>query len=177
MLIVGENLKTLTRQLNICEERLFDENSLIIEIDNVVFVPDKSNKTPIKYGHSQVDSHYIKQKIVNGEILIRPNDVVLACSRSNFNIPNGYFGVVQTKGSLARLFVAATCNDSQIDPGFSGRITLELINQSPFDIIIPVGSKVAQLYLYKCSTLSALYNGKYGNSEIPTMHIPEFSKK
>jgi dCTP deaminase len=177
MLIVGENLKTLNKQLNICEERLFDENSLIIEIDDVIFTPINENNSPIKYGHSQVDKHFIKNTITNGEILLKPSGIALACSRSNFDIPNGYFGVVQTKGSLARLFVAATCNDSQIDPGFSGKITLEIINFSPFDIIIPVGSKVAQLYIYKCSTLSKLYDGKYGKSDIPTICIPEYSKK
>jgi len=62
-------------------------------------------------------------------------------------MPLGYIGFVQTKGTLARLFVAAHCTDVQIEPGFSGKVTLELMNQSPFDIAIPVGANIAQIYI------------------------------
>ena len=98
---------------------------------------------------------------------------MLACSSQNITMPLGYIGFVQTKGTLARLFVAAHCADAQIEPGFSGKVTLELMNQSPFDIAIPVGANIAQIYIMRCSTdNSKPYNGKYQRCEIPTLPLP-----
>lgn len=175
MIIVGENLKSLIKQFNICDESLFDETGINVELGNVFYFPVyKKNAEPIVYGTMNVNG-YFEKKIINGGTLdLKPRDSILACSKAPIKMPMGYMGLIQTKGSLARLFVAATCNDAQVDPGFEGKITLEIINYSKFDISIPLGAKVAQIYIIKCSTdNSSPYNGRYQAYSEPTRSFPE----
>ncbi len=109
---------------------------------------------------------------VGPNIEIAPGDRLLACSDTPFKIPAGYFGLVQTKGTLARLFVSCTCNDGQVEPGYNGKITLEVISQSNYKVVLPVGSEVAQLFLFKCSgDVHSLYAGKYQGADSPTLPV------
>lgn len=89
-------------------------------------------------------------------------------------MPAGYFGLLQTKGSLARLFVSLTCTDGQVEPGYKGKITFEVCNHSLFNINIKPKQKVGQLFIFKTSTKDVkLYNGKYQDAQGPTFQKPE----
>jgi deoxycytidine triphosphate deaminase len=89
-------------------------------------------------------------------------------------MPNGFFGLIQTKGTLARLFVSATCNDGQVEPGYKGKLTLELMNFSNYQVDLPIGCEVAQLFIFQCSgeTVNP-YAGKYQAATGPT--LPRFN--
>ena len=172
MVVVGDNLKGLIRAKGICDEDLFDEFSVKIKLDRTIFRLTPQDGKTIRYGSQTVNEYYNEEKL-ESELLLRPGECVLACSSQHITMPLGYIGFVQTKGTLARLFVAAHCADAQIEPGFSGKVTLELMNQSPFDIAIPVGANIAQVYVMRCSTdNSKAYEGKYQSSEIPTLPLP-----
>jgi deoxycytidine triphosphate deaminase len=85
-------------------------------------------------------------------------------------MPKGYMGLIQTKGSLARLFVMVQCSDAQVDPGYEGHLTFEICNLGDFVVNIKRGSKVAQLFLLKCSTRDIDgYNGRYQGATGPTV--------
>lgn len=173
MVIVGDNLKGLIQTKNICSVDLFDEYSIRVRLERIVFCLNPDDKKIIRYGVHTVDDSYEKKELDNGDLLLEPGECVLACSVDKIQMPLGYMGFVQTKGTLARLFVAAHCADAQIEPGFSGKVTLELINQSPFKVAIPVGSDVAQIYVMRCSTdNSKAYDGRYKNKDIPTLPLP-----
>ena len=79
--------------------------------------------------------------------------------------------LLQTKGSLARLFVSINSADGQIDPGYEGKITFEIYNASDFKINIKPGQAVGNLYLFKTSTAVPPYEGRYANAKIPTHTI------
>jgi deoxycytidine triphosphate deaminase len=173
MVVVGDNLKGLIQAKNICSDNLFDEYSIKVELNRTVFRLKPQEGITIKYGSQTVDEYYNKEELKEGELVLAPGECVLACSSEDVIMPLGYIGFVQTKGTLARLFVAAHCADAQIEPGFSGKVTLELMNQSPFQISIPVGANIAQIFIMRCSTdNSKPYNGKYKSSDIPTLPLP-----
>ncbi|WP_158770945.1 deoxycytidine deaminase [Paraglaciecola sp. L1A13] len=173
MVVVGENLKGLIQASQICSDDLFDEFSIKVNLNRIVFRLNPDKNEPIKYGAQSVDEYYKEEELTGGDLTLASGECVLACSAQDINMPLGYIGFVQTKGTLARLFVAAQCADAQIEPGFSGRVTLELMNQSPFDVVIPVGASIAQIYIMRCSTdNSKPYNGKYQKSGLPTLPLP-----
>lgn len=173
MVVIGDNLKGLIQTKNICSDNLYDEFSIKVELNRTVFRLKAQKGKPIKYGYQNVDEYYNKEELKKGELVLVPGECVLACSSEDITMPLGYIGFVQTKGTLARLFVAAHCADQQIEPGFSGRVTLELINLSPFEISIPVGANIAQIYIMRCSTDNSKgYDGKYKGSDIPTLPLP-----
>lgn len=172
MIVVGENLRGLINSKNICEDTLFDEFSIKLNLDKNIYRLIAPNNIPLIYGKDDVSSYYHLDSTINHEIIIKPNECILACSSDEINMPLGYLGFVQTKGTLARLFVSAHCSDSQIEPGFSGKITLELTNHSPFSISLPVGVNIAQIYILRCSTNNSKpYNGKYKSSDLPTLPL------
>lgn len=133
-------------------------------------------KERIVYGRPyDRDAVFDPQETVGDGVRLAPGDRVLACSEQDYTMPTGYFGLVQTKGSLARLFVSATCNDGQIEPGYTGRITLELANTGACEVILPVGANVAQLFLFRCSMDAAPYAGRYQGATGPT--VADFSTR
>ena len=88
-------------------------------------------------------------------------------------MPQGYMGLLQTKGSLARLCVSLHFSDGQIDPGFRGKITFEIFNASDFKIRIRKFQAVGNLYVLKTTTKKHKpYSGKYAGANGPTIQLP-----
>ncbi len=177
MVVIGKNLEQLARQFKICESFLVDEFSLKIQLGESYYDIEKTKEgQKIIYGSSQdVSVMYTSIKTIEQNLKLEPNQRVIACSKQKFDIPLDYFGIVQTKGTLARLFVQATCNDGQVEPGFNGFITLEIMNLSPWVIELPAGCEVAQLYLFKCSSPAEKgYSGRYFQQSKLGPTLPSF---
>lgn len=181
MLIIDQNLKTIAQGNNICSRTsLIEDFCIQIRLsDGVHYRLKKENKDKtIRYGSGSKKISELYEEVDgsnddDGVIVLSPGEQVLACSQEVYSIPNNLFGLVQTKGTLARMFVQATCCDGQIEPGFIGKITLEIVNLSNFIVEIPKLSNVAQLYLFNCSMSSTKkYEGKYSGSDKPT--LPNF---
>lgn len=175
MLIIDENLRSLVEEKGICSNpSLIDTFSLQVRLSNDYYVLKKDADKVIKYGFdsdSLYDLYEFKESDT-GSIILEPGQQILACSHDSYKIPSNIFGLLQTKGSLARLFVQITCTDGQVEPGFEGKITLEIVNLSTFKVEIPFFSKVGQLYLFNCSMhTTKLYDGRYNNATSPTIPI------
>lgn len=170
MIVVGDNLRGLARAKDICDDRYVDECSIILLLDKKIYRLKNGDDRVVRYGMQKVEELYDYCTIDTGELILEPGECILACSANSISIPQGYMGLIQTKGTLARLFVAAQCASSQIEPGFGGKITLELVNHSPFKISIHVGMPIAQVYILRCSTdNNASYAGGYRDSEGPML--------
>lgn len=178
MIVIDTGLAQLTDQFSICDKKLVDDFSLKIEISDSYFEPllEKAN---VVYGrYPDPKKLFSEKKTAKQNIKLEPGGRVITCSRHKYKIPLGYFGLVQTKGTLARMFVQATCNDGQVEPGFNGYITLEIVNFSPWTVEIPVGSEVAQLYLLRCSSPAPqAYHGRYSDLALEGPTIPIFQER
>ena len=166
MIIIDSNLEQIAAQYSICDKTLFDEFSLKIQLGHYYYEPDRSSSNKIIYGsHPSPSSLFSEKKEIEQNLVLNPGEQVITCSNHSYKMPLDHFGLVQTKGTLARLFVQVTCNDGQVEPGFDGYITLEIVNMSPWVVEIPAGSDIAQMYLFKCSTpASKAYHGRYSSA-------------
>ncbi len=175
MIVIEKNLEQLTGQYSICDRSLVDDFSLKIQMGNHYYKANSAFKGKVVYGsHPDPATLFSERQDIDQNLSVAPGEQVITCSRHRYSIPLDYFGLVQTKGTLARLFVLATCNDGQVEPGFDGYITLEIVNLSSWTIEIPVGSDIAQLYLIKCSSPAArAYHGRYAakSKDGPTVAI------
>lgn len=98
-----------------------------------------------------------------------PGMKLLACSVEYIRMPLDHMGFIQTKGSLARGFVLAHMCDGQIDPGFNGKVTFELINLSDLSYQLVYGMPIAQLFIFRLTTpLPSGYDGRYQGADRPT---------
>ena len=173
MLIVGENLRSLILQEQICEEQCYDNTciSLSLGSEEIRF---SSNGKIIDYGEIIPEECTHKEDITVNGLVLSPHESAIASSFETIGIPVGYFGLLQTKGSLARLMVSLHCSDGQVDPGFSGKITFEIINNSEFTVRIRKKQTVGNLYLFKTSTdANDAYSGRYQNAKGPTVFLNE----
>lgn len=178
MLVVGENLKQLIEQFDIVDDdKCFDNTSISLKLHKSIIKleqDDYEEDVIITYG-DEIPERFIKRCEIPSEgVIIPPKSCILACSDEHVSIPEGYFGFLQTKGSLARLFVSLSCTDGQVDPGFKGNITFEICNLSNFSVRLKARQKVGQLFIFKTSTNHVkLYNGRYQNAKGPTIFLPE----
>jgi deoxycytidine triphosphate deaminase len=173
MFVVGENLRGLIETHDICDEKLFDNHSISINLGDTAFYPKAGEEGSILYGTHNTEDFFQEAPLSSGTLKLAPSQCVLTSSSSNIFMPQGYIGFVQTKGTLARMFVVSQCADPQIEPGFTGKITLEMVNHSPFQVEIPVGQPIAQLFIARCSTNNSTpYSGKYNNAKGPTLPQP-----
>ena len=169
MLIVGEDLIDLIKKNDICSENLYDVTCITLELDEEI-IKYKAGEL-LEYGKEIPKEWIISEKMDKNGIVLKPYECFLGCSNQKINMPNGYFGLLQTKGSLARLFVQIQCSDGQIDPGFRGKVTFEIINLSNCMIKLHKDQAVGNLYIFKTSNDKINdYLGKYCNSNKPTFY-------
>lgn len=172
MIVVSENLNGVVRQFDLCEPGLVEEFSIQIKLGSKIRRMKECKDTdPIIYGSPfDVEQYFDQESEFGRDLYLAPGESVLASSDDNYKMPIDYFGLLQTKGSLARLFVAITCNDGQIEPGYEGLITLEITNHARYSVKIPFKSPIGQLYILRCaSPASKPYAGRYQNAKGPTV--------
>ena len=178
MIIVGENLKQLQKQHHICNSsKCFDDSCLQLSLGGTIvrlIRSANSEEAVLSYGDEIPKSFIVEEDISSNGLFLSPKSAVLACSAEKIRMPQGYMGLLQTKGSLARLFVSLHFSDGQIDPGFEGHVTFEIFNASDFTVHIKKQQMVGNLYIFKTSTKNTKkYDGRYANSDRPTIQVPE----
>ncbi len=104
----------------------------------------------------------IKYREIQGSsIIIPPHTFLLATTQEYIKMPNDLTAFVEGRSSIGRigLFIQ---NAGWVDPGFEGRITLELYNASSLPIKLQAGKRICQLVFAKMDKKADIpYRGKY----------------
>jgi len=77
--------------------------------------------------------HWVQKKATNGEIVLRPEECILASTVEYVRFPDDIQGIVLGKSSLARNNVLV--NATPIESGFEGTVTLEITNCDPINSV------------------------------------------
>ena len=95
---------------------------------------------------------------------IHPGKFLLASTIERFVMPNDVMGIVHDKSTLARRGLAV--QNTVIEPGWEGWLTLEITNHSEDVITILRGQAIAQIVFHRTDEPVELsYDGKYHNQE------------
>lgn len=78
-------------------------------------------------------------------VVLWPGDCVLARTSEELTLPNNIIARVEGKSTWGRHFLLVHATAGFVDPGFSGSITLELVNLSKKTIHIPIGAAICQV--------------------------------
>ena len=175
MVVVGENLQELMIQHEIVDRpHCYNVTCIQLSLGGkcVRLKPDGVHDT-LTYGETLPNTCIEKFELNDDGLVLPPRSAALASSAEKVHLPLGYMGLLQTKGSLARLCVSLHFSDGQIDPGFTGKVTFEIFNASDFNIRIRKLQPVGNLYIFKTSTSRHdPYEGKYANADGPTIPLP-----
>lgn len=84
----------------------------------------------------------------------------LASSMEYFHMPSDVYAEVKDKSTNARLF--RFVQNTVIEPGWRGYLTLELTRDRPWPVRIEAGTPIAQIIFHKLDyPTEQVYNGKY----------------
>lgn len=101
---------------------------------------------------------------IDQELNLRPGEFTLASTVEHFVMPNILMAVVHDKSSWARRGLAV--QNTLIDPGWNGYLTIELTNHSNDYLWIQRGVGIAQIVFHLLKEPTELpYEGKYQNQE------------
>lgn len=89
---------------------------------------------------------------------LAPGQFQLASTIEYFRMPDDLVGIVHDKSTLARMGLAV--QNTVIEPGWSGHLTLELTNHGYKDIDLERGQPIAQIIFHRVEG-AVPYTGKY----------------
>lgn len=106
--------------------------------------------------------------------VLQPGAFALAATLERLSLPAHTMARVDGRSSLGRLGVLVHATAGLVDPGFEGRLTLELSNQAPLPAALYPGMRIAQLSFYRLSLPARRPYGerggrsKYQGQDAPT---------
>lgn len=99
----------------------------------------------------------------DGRVVDQNGYLALGSSMEEFDMPAHLMGRVLNKSTWARKGLDASMT-TNIEPGWRGFLTIELIYHGMDDLIIPAGSGICQV-IFETIAEAAVYRGKYQNQE------------
>lgn len=116
--------------------------------------------------------------------VVQPGAFCLGSTLEVITLPNDIVARVDGKSSLGRLGLLVHATAGYIDPGWTGKLTLELSNQSQMPIALYYGMRIAQISFYRLTTpvdrpygsegLGSKYQGQTGPT--PSRISDEFER-
>lgn len=98
------------------------------------------------------------------EMALQPGEFILVATVERFNMPRDLIGIVHDKSSWARRGLAV--QNTVIEPGWRGYLTLELTNHSPEPIMLYRGVGIAQVVFHLLDApTDEPYRGKYQDQQ------------
>jgi dCTP deaminase len=105
----------------------------------------------------------------NEPYILPPGGCVLGCTQEIVTIPGDIVCRIEGRSSIGRLFLIVHATAGFVDPGFHGRLTLEIYNLLPVPFQLWPGMSIAQLsFMYTCDTPDRTYDGRYQGDYEPT---------
>lgn len=98
---------------------------------------------------------------------LHPQEFCLASTHEYVSIPDDLAARVEGKSSLGRIGLFIHITAGYIDPGFKGKITLEMVNVSPRSITLRPGRAICQLSLLQ---LSSRAEKPYGHEDLQSKY-------
>ena len=93
---------------------------------------------------------------------LRPGEFMLLSTVERFEMPRDVVGIVHDKSTWARRGLAV--QNTVVEPGWQGFLTLEVTNHGVEDIICNAGTGIAQIIFHRLDEETEQpYDGKYQN--------------
>jgi dCTP deaminase len=99
----------------------------------------------------------------DASFVLQPGQFCLGNTYEELHLPDDIVGRLEGKSSLGRLGLVIHSTAGFVDPGFRGRLTLELSNAAGMPILLYPGMKIGQLSLLQMTTPA---ERPYGSCEL-----------
>lgn len=125
-----------------------------------------------------IASYMESTTVKDGEaFIIHPNEFALATTAEYVKVPDDLVARVEGRSSMGRLGVTMHVTAGFIDPGFEGKITLEISNIGAMPVALYPGQRVCQIVFETMTSPSELpYGHPDRNSKYMGQTRPESSR-
>jgi dCTP deaminase len=160
MILSDRTLRTMISTGDLVVKPLTEESiqpaSIDCRLGSHFLIVDNFNMTTI-----DLDSEIKYREFEGDEITLPPHTFLLATTMEWVKLPSDLTAFVEGRSSIGRLGLFIQ-NAGWVDPGFEGKITLELYNANSLPIQIRAGRRVCQLVFCKMDQKADHpYKGKY----------------
>lgn len=107
---------------------------------------------------------------LNEKIILKPGEMILGQTYEKFTIPSRFAGKIITRSSYTRLGIETSCTNDFINPGYRGRVPLEIINNSKNTIVLYPLLPICQIMILPLTSVPA---GTYGDERFSSKYQNE----
>ena len=161
------------------DEQQIQPSSVDMRLDDEFKVFKVIRKPYIDPKDEEDIAEYMESSTVpEGEaFIIHPNEFALATTQEYVKVPDDLVARVEGRSSMGRLGVTMHVTAGYVDPGFEGRITLEISNIGAMPVALYPGQRVCQLVFETMTTPAELpYGHPKRNSKYMKQLKPESSR-
>lgn len=144
-----------------CKGSVFD-----LRLGNEFLIFDRHYAPTLDYKDLDKVLETAQRKIIVGDedgIIIQPKEFMLGTTKEFVKIPRNITARLEGKSSYARLGLMVHVAASFIDPGFEGRLTLELFNVNNIPIRVYPDKRICQIAL---EYIDGAVDEAYGEREL-----------
>lgn len=173
MLSYNELLKLVMSGVIDSDLSLIGASSIDITLDSDILVESMNGRIIDVSDKSDGGMRFDRVSIGENGFILNPGQFILASSEQYFNLPNNISILYVLKSSMARVGLNHL-NAGFGDPGWHGKLTLELVNVSQYHAHrLRAGMKIGQILFFevdhvpdeKSYRANGRYNGQYGVTE------------
>lgn len=164
------NFETEDHQRPFKPEDQIQPCSIDLRLDRCFWVPRRPRwRGGINFLNSAQGEIDVKRLFQNrwlrlGEgITVQPGQMLLGRTFEKFTIPNGYAGKLEGRSTFARLGLSIHCTGDFINPGWRGRMPLQLVNHGVVPIVLTPYLPICQLLAMRVAGPSGT---PYGSTEM-----------
>ncbi|WP_135667143.1 dCTP deaminase [Halorhabdus rudnickae] len=121
---------------------------------------------------------YVEETVVDedSEFILHPGDFVLGTTKERVAIPDDLIAHVEGRSSLGRLAIVVHATAGLCDPGFEGRITLELSNLGTAPVALSPDMRISQLTFTELTSPADRPYGEERGSKYQGQEGPQASR-
>ncbi len=145
------------------DEQAIQPASVDLRLDGVFRVFRTTSRPYVDVAQDVDDLTELVEISPEEPFVIHPGSFCLGSTLETITIPNDIVARVDGKSSLGRLGLLVHATAGYVDPGWTGKLTLELSNQSQMPIALYYGMRIAQISFIELTTP---VDRPYGSSEL-----------
>lgn len=151
--------------------------SIDVRLDNDFLEFERTAAAYIDPAEVSSTDYTAKNTVEDGEdLVLQPGEFILGSTREYVEVPADLLMHVQGRSSIGRLGIAVHATAGIVDPGYKGKITLELSNVGVIPVALRPGMRIGQLLVSELTEPAERPYGTERGSKYQGQTGPEGSK-
>lgn len=167
--------KSIKEQLNVGRIRIhpldmqdIQPASVDLHLDRHILVFRNSRRPYIDLRREMPDLTEAVEITGDDPFMLHPGEFVLGSTLEHIEIPNDLVARLEGKSSLGRIGLLIHSTAGYVDPGWKGRLTLELSNVARLPITLYYGMRIGQISFLQMTTP---VDRPYGSEELGSRYL------